>query len=176
MAKSIAISAMLWLAGLAGAGMFGYSLTQQTAIQLQMNQTMKQINQSIATSKKLTQQTSVILQPLVGTTEALAGIEQLETQSLSDIESMNNHLRDIAKGEQGIITGLDHLNVVTDQARTGLIRLASLNGQLLDANQQTASMAAEEATRVSQLNSMTETTIAQMHQLNQKFAALKMVP
>jgi hypothetical protein len=169
-------SGVLLLTGLAGAGMFGYSLTQQTAIQMQMNLTMKQINESITTTRELTKQTSVILQPLVGTTEALAAIEKLEEESLSDIESMNGHLRDIAKGEQGIIQGLDRLNVVTDQARTGLIHLSSMNDQLLAANRQTLQMAQQEASHVSQLNHMTDTTISQMHQLNRKFAVLKLLP
>lgn len=170
------ISSGLWLAGLLGVGMFGYSLTQQTAIQIQMNKTMAQINQAIVNTGELVDGTAQALQPLVATTNALNSIEQKEKATVADLASMNQHLANLAQTESGIITGLDSLNQVTHGVSVDLSNMSQVNASLLQSSVSSASQARLEATRVGQMNGMTNTSINQLHQLNGKLSALKMLP
>lgn len=166
----------LMLAGLLGLGTFGYSLTQQTAIQSQMNQTMNQINVSIATTGGLVAQTVTALKPLYSTTSALANIEIQQQSTISYLKQMNQHLQNLATLESSIVTGLDNLNQATQNVSTDLTGMAGLNNQLLNANGSSVIQANSEAAKVGQLSQMTNTSISQLHQLNGKLSGLKALP
>lgn len=166
----------LWLAGLVGVSVFGYSLTQQTAIQAQMNQTMLQIDAAIVTTGGLVDGTAKALQPLVATTKALKTIEQKEQATVSDLTSMNQHLADSAQTENGIVQGLDSLNQVAQGVNHDLSNMSQVNALLLESSISSAGQANLEAMKVGQLNGMTATSIAQLQQLNHKLSALRMLP
>lgn len=170
------ISGGLWLAGLVGVGLFGYSLTQQTAIQIQMNRTMTQIDQAIIGTGQLVDGTAQALQPLVATTNALAEIEHKEQGTVANLANMNQHLADLANTETGIVTGLDSLNQVTHAVSVDLSNMSQVNASLLQSSMASSSQARLEATQVGQLNGMTTTSITQLHRLNGKLSALKLLP
>lgn len=162
--------------GVIGLGVFGYSLTQQTAIQRQMNDTMAAINQSILTTGQVVAQTSTVLQPLDATTHALASIESSEQATTSNLASMNVSLRNTGRTEQQIITALDGLNRTTGQVSTDLTDMQSVGNQLYSVSETSLHQATQEANSVGSLNRMTDTSIAQLHQLNSKLSALRLLP
>lgn len=174
--QKLLISSGLWLVGLAGAGVFGYSLTQQTAIQIQMNQTMQQIDEAIVNTGRLVAGTATALHPLVSTTAALNSIEHKEQGTVADLASMNQHLAQLAQTEGGIVSGLGSLNQKTQSVSADLSVMSQVNASLLQSSGSSASQARLEATRVGQLNGMTSTSIGQLQQLNHKLSALKLLP
>lgn len=165
----------LLLAGLVGAGMFGYSLVQQTALQSKMNDTMGLINDSIVTTGAVVQKTSQTLEPLVATTASLVKIEQQEQQTVGDLNAMNAHLSNTATSERGIITGLDALNKITGGVSTDLTSTSRVNDSLLDLSKGSVGQAERMAENVGTINSLTATSIDQLHELNQKLAPLRAV-
>jgi chaperonin cofactor prefoldin len=169
-------SASLLILGIAGLATFGYSLTQQTAIQRQMNETMGQINQSILTTSHVVAQTATVLEPLDATTKALSSIETSEEKTTASLASMNNHLRGIGATEQNIISSLDTLNNVTGQVSSTLTVMQSVGGQLYAVSEASLQQANGMSSRVGDLNHMTDTSISQLHQLNSKLSALRALP
>jgi hypothetical protein len=169
-------SVSLIVLGVIGIGLFGYSLTQQTAIQRQMNGTMAEINQSILTTGHVVAQTGVVLQPLDATTTALASIEKSEQATTASLAAMNSHLKNIGNTEQQIISNLDVLNGVTGQVKSTLVDMQSVGNQLYTFSDTSLQQATQEAAAVGDLNRMTDTSIAELHQLNSKLSALRLLP
>jgi|SRR5579875_1122659 len=165
-----------WGLSVIGLTVFGYSLTQQTKIQLQMNQTMAQIDTSLGETTPLVSATSNALQPLVGTTLALANIERQEQLTTNDLFAMNQHLRTIANTERGILVELHNLDDVTTQVSQNIAAVSSVNQGIFSTSQTAASQAGEEAGQVGSLNQQTQTATAQLHTLNHKLSALKLLP
>jgi len=166
----------VWLASVLGVGMFGYSLTQQTAIQLQMNQTMDHVAVSLAATPPLVAQTAQALAPLTATTSALANIDRQEQQTVTDLTRMNEHLANIGASEKGIVRGLDHLNQATSSLTLQLQTVSSTNAQLLDENSIAANLGVKEANQVGDLSTQTNTSIEQLKRLNDKLSALSALP
>jgi hypothetical protein len=173
-AKTLPI--LLWLAGFLGAGLFGYSLYEQTQVQTQMNASMAVINQSIVSTRTVIHETQTVLDPLAATTAALAQIEQREQATVQHLAAMNAHLGATAEKETRIIAGLDSLNTYTDQAGSLLQKLAGTNQSLLQANQRSLASAQQEGSQVGTLNTLTTQTIAELRTLNRKLAPLRLLP
>jgi hypothetical protein len=156
--------------------MFGYSLTRQTMIQKQMNETMAVINDSIQSTGNVIQQTSHALQPLYDTTEALAAVEQREERTVADLASMNAHLSQIGKTEQRIIQDLGRLNSISSDVSNLLSSLAATNQQLLGSGYTSILQASQEGNQIMTLNQMTRNSINQLKELNEKLAPLRLLP
>jgi hypothetical protein len=167
---------LLLAGGALGIGMFAYSLAQQTLIQGQMNHTMTVIDSSLAKTGTVVAATSTTLQPLVDTTRALAQIETAEEHAADSLASMNNHLAQTAEGEKKIIAGLGSLNEVTSGVGGQLADLGQVTGNLLQAGADSKTQAAQIADGVAALNGMTDTSIAELKRLNDKLAALRLLP
>jgi hypothetical protein len=159
-----------------GLGLFGYSLTQQTEIQLQMGHTMGAVNQSVVQTSGIVASTSEALSPLLATTKALAGIETQEQQTVTDLQGMNDKLQKTAVTEQSIILHLNQLNGTTNAISGDLSGLSSVNGRILGVSQQSSSQGSIEAGRVGDLNGMTDVSISQLNQINHRLEALKLLP
>lgn len=170
------LNVLLLLGGVLGAGTFGYSLVQQTAIQSQMNHTMMLINGSIVSTGAVVRQTSQTLQPLVETTQALATIEQQEEQTVTALHAMNQHLANTAVSEKGLITVLDALNHVTEGMSRHISNMEQVNNSLLSLGSQSVSQAQREAQQVGTLNSLTQTSITELRTINQKLYPLRVLP
>lgn len=161
---------------LLGMGMFGYSLTQQTNIQGQMNDTMAQLNRSIYDTNRIVNQTSVALNPLVKTTRSLANIEYAEQKTVSHLTSMNTALQTIGHNEQGIVNGLVQLTSTTLKVHSQLTSATSLN-QAVQSNNSTAySDATLEQQQVAALTALTPKTTTELATLNHRLAVLKLLP
>ncbi len=174
--KASVFSLTLVLFGTLGIASFGYSIAKQTAIQMQMNTTMRQIDNSIVATGALVSRTSGALTPLVATTVALEGVELHEKSTVNNLKSMNNYLRAIGLTEQNIIHGLDALNASTDGVTQELSSMQNLNHELQVANQSSVKQGRSESGQIENLNSMTQTSVSQMHRLNGKFAMLRVIP
>ncbi|MGZ4163630.1 MAG: hypothetical protein ACXVDB_05310 [Tumebacillaceae bacterium] len=170
------VNVLLLLGGVIGAGLFGYSLVQQTALQSRMNDTMALINRSIVSTGAVVKQTSQSLQPLVETTTALATIEQQEERTVTALNSMNAHLSKTAESEKGLITGLDNLNKVTSGVSSDITSMQGVNDSLLQLGGRSVSQAQQEAQQVGTLNQLTKTSIDQLRTLNQKLSPLRVLP
>jgi septal ring factor EnvC (AmiA/AmiB activator) len=170
------VSVGLILAGMLGAGTFGYSLLQQTALQGQINGAMQVINQSIDTTGQIVKQTSVTLDPLTETTQSLAEIQQQEEQVVQHIAAMNASLEWIAKSETGIITGLESLNQVTQSASMALYGMGQTNSSILQASSLSAQQGNQEAGQVAELNRLTQYSIVQLKEMNDKLYMLRQLP
>lgn len=166
----------LVLSGMLGAGTFGYSLVQQTSLQSQINSAMQVINQSIETTGTIVKKTSETLDPLTETTTSLATIAQQEEQVVQHISAMNASLELIAKSETGIIAGLDSLNQVTQSASDALYGMSQVNGSISQASSMSARQGNQEAGQVGQLNGLTQNSIAQLKELNDKLYLLRQMP
>ncbi|MFB5190156.1 hypothetical protein [Alicyclobacillus fastidiosus] len=161
---------------LAGLGVFGYSMTQQTHIQSQMNHTMTTMNKDVAETTPLVAATSKALAPLVATTDALSQIEQQESKTVLDISAMNAHLRTIGASEQQVLTGMTALFQATSDVNRGLGDVTSTTDSVLSASESSASGASAETSHIGTLNQQTADVISQLNQLNNKLAALKLLP
>jgi hypothetical protein len=167
---------LLLLLGATGAATFGYSLTQQTSLQARMNQAMASINSSITATTGLVGETATALQPLGDTTVSLGQVETHESKAVRNLASMNDHLRRIGTVEQQIVGRLDSLNGTMGSINGELDTLSGLNGQLLERSTSSTSQARTEANLVGSMNGMTDTTIAQLHRMNSKLSALRLLP
>ncbi|GMA62544.1 hypothetical protein NZD89_22465 [Alicyclobacillus fastidiosus] len=161
---------------LAGLGVFGYSMTQQTQIQSQMNHTMATMNADIAETTPLVRATSRALSPLTQTTAALSQIELEESQTVRDISAMNAHLQAIGTSEGQVLMGMNALYHATSDVNKALGGVTSTTDGILDASESSASSAGAETSRIGTLNQQTADVISQLNQLNNKLAALKLLP
>lgn len=166
----------LFFAGALGAAVFGYSLVQQTKLQGNINAAMQVINQSMAATGQLVQETSETLEPLYDTTKALAGIEEKEEQVVKHIAAMNVSLTRVASSEEGIVSGLDSLNRVTLSASSELSGMTELNSGILQSSSLSAQQSSQEGNQVKQLNQLTHYSIEQLKQLNEKLYLLRKLP
>lgn len=168
-----------WIAGIlsvAGIIAFAYSLMQMTQIQAQMNHTMNAINSSVEQTTSLVGDTAIALKPLQATTQALQTIEDKQKSTAHHLASMNNHLRNIGTAESLIVQRLDTLNQSERGIDSNLSTMAGINSNLLVKSQQSVTQARTESSTVNELNSMTATSIAELHKLNGKLSALRLVP
>ncbi|MCY0892192.1 MAG: hypothetical protein OWR52_01600 [Acidibacillus sp.] len=161
---------------LLGVTLFGYSMTQQTAIQGQMDNTMLTINQALHQTAPLVTATSKALTPLVATTSALIAIEQREQQTVGSIIQMNEQLQTTGNTEQAIVVGLQQLYSVSAATSQSISAVARVNGGLLSQSQSSAVQAHTEADQVTQLNDQTGVAISQLSSLNHKLSLLKLLP
>ncbi len=171
----------LWLTGwisacVVGLGLFGYSLTQQTNIQLQMGQTLTAVNQSVVQTGTIVGRTSRALSPLLGTTTALAGIETKEQSTVASLQGMNDKLQATAVVEASILLHFGTLNQTTQNVQGAISRLGTIDGKVLGASQASSQQGNTEANQVGQLNSMTDTSISQLQQINHRLELLKLAP
>lgn len=170
------VSIGLVLSGMLGGGTFGYSLMQQTSLQGQINEAMQVINQSIESTGVIVKKTSEALDPLNETTSSLAEIAQQEEQVVQHITAMNASLELIAKSETGIIAGLDSLNQVTQAASHALGGMSQMNAGIMQSSSLSARQGNQEAGQVGELNRLTQHSIAQMKDLNDKLYLLRQLP
>lgn len=171
------VAEVSWLgAAVVGLGLFGYSLTQQTNIQLQMEHTMTAVNQSVVQTSTVVGRTTGALKPLLGTTSALASTEVKEQSTVSALQSMNAKLQATANVESSILLHLGQLNQTTRTVSHSLSTLNAVNSQVLQASRASSGQGQTEASQVGQLNSMTNTSIFQLQQINHRLSALSLLP
>jgi hypothetical protein len=176
MKAAVGIRIVAWCASILGLGLFGYSMTQQTNIQLHMNRSMSALNGDVKATVPLVGKTVQALGPLTATTSALAQIELQEQKTVQDLATMNQHLQQIGVSEQAILSGMTAVYSATSGVNQSLQGVISANGGILSSSQSAASTASVEASRLGQMNQQTAAVISQLHQLNTKLAALKLVP
>lgn len=174
--KSWWASLGLWGAALAGAGTWGYGLTQQTAIEVQMNQTLQTISRAIAQTSNSAMQTSVALQPLVATSQALSGAELLQRSTAAHITHMNHTLVHVASIEQVIVSQLEALNSATLGVGGQLSKIVFLNSQLLTSSQTSVQQVQQVNNNLDHIGTLTAQSIDHLHHLNARFAAFKILP
>ncbi|WAH36145.1 hypothetical protein [Alicyclobacillus dauci] len=165
-----------WVASAAGLGIFGYSMTQQTNIQMQMNRTMAQMNQSIHDTTPLVAATSKALEPLAATTSALSQIEIQEQHTVSDLAAMNTRLKTIGDSEGQVLAGMNSMLTETTAVGQEIGTVSNTTGGVLHASSSSAVSAQAEANDLAALNQHTADVIAQLHKLNTKLSALKLLP
>ncbi|HEU4963858.1 MAG TPA: hypothetical protein VFV52_08400 [Bacilli bacterium] len=170
------VHALILLGGIVGLGLFGYSLSQQTEMQAQINQSMAMVNDSIGQTGAIVQQTSDTLQPLYETTRSLAEIELQEEATVTEVGAMNDHLARIATSERGIISGLASLDQATLSVSDKVTAMGQVTNDLLDVGASSKTQATQEAGQVAELNRLTGLSIAELRRLNSKLAALRLVP
>lgn len=167
---------LTWCASLAGIGMFGYSMSQQTQVQKQMDVTMQTMSADIAATTPLVAQASKDLQPLAATTTALASIEQAQEQTVKHIQSMNQHLVTIRSSEAQVLTGMQGLTKATAGVSTQLDSVGRTEHGILNSSTQAAAHAKTESTAISDLATQTADITQQLHALNGRLAALRLLP
>ncbi|KPV41980.1 hypothetical protein [Alicyclobacillus ferrooxydans] len=170
------IRILSWCVSLVGIGLFGYTMTEQTSIQGQMNHSMTQLNGDLQATVPLVGKTAKALNPLTATTSALATIEIQEEKTVQNLALMNRHLQAIGASEQMILSGMNSVYSTTTAVSQNIGSVSRANGDILTASTTSASTATTEAGRLGALNQQTGAVISQLRQLNTKLAALKLVP
>ncbi|ARU63298.1 hypothetical protein CBW65_21660 [Tumebacillus avium] len=170
------LQALPLLLSLLGVGLFGYSFAQQTQVQGQINETMRLIDSSLAATGAVVAETSATLDPLSDTTRSLAQIGLQEEATVTQLAAMNGHLTDIATGERTIIDGLATLNTATQAADRELAAMTAVTRSILQAGVTAHAQAEQEADGVAALRRLTEISTAELQELNNRLAPLRLLP
>jgi methyl-accepting chemotaxis protein len=156
--------------------LFGYGTWQQIDNQKETNRLMEEVSQNITVSHRLTQQTNEQLKPLEESASTIGEMNhKLETTHHLLIR-MNQSVASINNSEQKIISGLDQLNKDTSEVLERLRSISSANQELDPLTQSMASQTDQENRTINAIGKLTTTSIAELHELNEKLLLLSLLP
>ncbi|MCL6453777.1 MAG: hypothetical protein K6T78_09240 [Alicyclobacillus sp.] len=161
---------------LAGLGGFSYSMAEQTHIQADMDQTMAGLNRDVAQTTPLVAQTAAALRPLQSATTSLVQIEQAETETVSHLRSMNDHLAQIGLREENILSDMQALQQGTVGLAGDLRTASGLEQGILQGSETAAALAGQAAAALGQLQHSTTDISEQLSAVNSRLSALRLLP
>jgi len=166
----------LFMINLALFGLFCWGTFQQISNQRTMNQVMAEVHQNIREAHRLTTITNRQLKPLRETTDTIKQMNTKLTNTNQMLSSMNASLNRVTVSEQKIVSGLDTLNNHTSTVLSQLNTRRGSNQQLVPQATALAEQTNTENGYLKTLSHLTDISIKELKELNQKFKWLSYLP
>jgi hypothetical protein len=167
---------LIELGTLAALAVVVYGLYNMTITQGQTNDVVDQVIQDMKVTRQLTIETNNELTPLSEATAKLAHLNELVNQVLPQLHAATQSLNDLADKETKIVSVVTALNSDTGAVVNDLKTVTDLNNTLLSLNTTSADGAYAELGKINNLNQLSDVSIAQLRELNKKFALLGSLP
>ncbi|MFC7439768.1 hypothetical protein [Laceyella putida] len=156
--------------------LFGWGTVQQIKNQQATNQVMREVAHNVELTKQLTEETNRQLAPLRETSATIEAMNAKLAGTEGKLQNMNRSVDRVIASEQKIIDGLDRLNGSTRTVVGQLETLARQNERLVPTAAGVSSQTAEENRYIQSLSGLTNTSIAELSELNRKFKWLSYLP
>ncbi|NGQ94288.1 hypothetical protein G3578_03750 [Brevibacillus sp. SYP-B805] len=170
------VRAMLALISLFSLCTFGWGTYWQIAGQAETNQEMKQVARHIKEASALTAVTIDRMKPLQETAAMLGTMNGGLTATAQLLTEMNRGLASVTNSERLIVTNLTALNGSIASTGDALQQVSGINLQLAASTGSLRSQVESEHRLMARMNSLSDTSVAEMRNLNRKIAVLRALP